>query len=45
MIDRGMHVAAYRCYGGHWWFDRVEDYHAAQKDPELNRYVEARRLT
>ncbi len=41
MIDRGMRVDAYRCYGGHWWFDRVEDYHAALKDGELDRYAKA----
>jgi NDP-sugar pyrophosphorylase family protein len=41
MIAHGMEVAAYRCYGGHWWFDRADDYRAALDDRELRRFTDS----
>ena len=32
-------VYAYRMTGGHWWFDRVEEYHAARTDAKLAAFL------
>ncbi|HZO94989.1 MAG TPA: nucleotidyltransferase family protein [Candidatus Baltobacteraceae bacterium] len=32
-------LRGYRMSGGHWWFDRVEDYERAQTDPALAAFV------
>jgi NDP-sugar pyrophosphorylase family protein len=42
LIARGEAIYGYRVAGGHWWFDRVEDYHAALQDVALDRYAKAK---
>ncbi|HWT05275.1 MAG TPA: nucleotidyltransferase family protein [Xanthomonadales bacterium] len=32
-------LSAYRMTGGHWWFDRVEDYEAAHSDERLAAFA------
>ena len=32
-------LGAYRMTGGHWWFDRVEDYESALRDPRLAAFA------
>ena len=39
LVDRSPGLAAYRMSGGHWWFDRVEDYEAARFDERLAAFA------
>lgn len=41
LIAAGQDVYGYRMSGGLWWFDRVAEYEAAGRDPELARFTAA----
>ncbi|MGD1067916.1 MAG: NDP-sugar synthase [Vulcanimicrobiaceae bacterium] len=40
LIARGDLLLGERMAGGHWWFDRVEDYERARTDPRLQAVVD-----
>lgn len=39
LLDDPRGVYAYRMTGGHWWFDRVEEYEAARTDAKLAAFL------
>jgi NDP-sugar pyrophosphorylase family protein len=39
LVDTARGLSAYRMTGGHWWFDRVEDYEAARFDERLAAFA------
>ena len=39
LLDDSRGVYAYRMTGGHWWFDRVEEYEAARTDAKLAAFL------
>ena len=39
LVHRSPGLGAYRMTGGHWWFDRVEDYEAALSDDRLTAFA------
>ena len=39
LVDRSPGLGAYRMTGGHWWFDRAEDYEAALSDDGLAAFA------
>jgi NDP-sugar pyrophosphorylase family protein len=39
LVDAARGIGAYRMTGGHWWFDRVEDYESALRDPNLAAFA------
>jgi mannose-1-phosphate guanylyltransferase len=39
LLEGARGIYAYRMAGGHWWFDRIEDYESALTDPRLATFL------